>query len=103
MAITTLAGEKSELKLNHASIESGNLSLIIPGKKKSILGKKILREPQNKSNDLNSKEQVEKVEKNEKVEKVEKKPINNSNINQQEHLNISDKSNSFIFFFFYFI
>lgn len=82
MALTTLAGEKSDVKIQHASIASGNLSLITESSKKKSLGKKKNRPVE---------------EKGENAIVVEKKPENKEN-------NIkSEKSNFSIFLFFFII
>ena len=50
MANTNLAGEKSDVKIGHASIASGNLSMMFPSNKKTILGKKRSRPNGEKQN-----------------------------------------------------
>jgi hypothetical protein len=77
MANTTLAGEKSNVKINHASIASGNLSLMVEIKKKKSLGKKTSRKPEEKEN----------------ASLVEKKPI----LNQENSIK-PEKSNFYNLF-----
>ena len=73
MANTNLAGEKSDVKIHHASIASGNLSLMSqPSRMKSSLGKKKSRHNEEKKNETTT----------------EKKPNN-----EDQELNKSDKSN----------
>jgi hypothetical protein len=89
MANTTLAGDKSDVKINHASIASGNLSLMAQiGKKKSILGKKTLRKPEEKEKER------EKEKENISLPNEKKSHSNQDNINKAE------KSNLIFFDFF---
>ena len=67
MALTTLAGEKSDVKIQHASIASGNLSLINESStKKKILGKKKSRTSEEKQENTVSEEKKQENLKSEK-------------------------------------
>lgn len=68
MANTNLAGEKSDVKIQHASIASGNLSLITSShKKKSILGKK-----KNRPESTNAQDKVKTENNNDDLNKSDK-------------------------------
>ncbi len=85
MNLNNLAGEKSEVRIQHASIASGNLALIESAKNgnknKQLLKKKKIRpHPENINKNQN----------------VEKKPNTNEE-NEKKGLQKSDKSNIFNF------
>lgn len=91
MANTTLAGEKSDVKINHASIASGNLSLMANlGKKKSILGKKTLRKPEDNIKENSAKDNNNNNHSN-SMPPVEKK-LGSSH---QEHTNNKSEKSKF--------
>ena len=72
MNLTNLAGEKSEVRIQHASIASGNLSLVGEDNKhpvKKILGKKVLR-PEESNTAQSEKKKIHSTEDSDKKDLV---------------------------------
>lgn len=102
MNLNNLAGEKSDVRIQHASIVSGNLALVDSNnnnKSKQLLKKKKIRPHiENKTNDQPSSNNAINAS-----EKNEKKQIQNEETHDKKGIQKSDKSNYLYFINFIFL
>ena len=91
MNLNNLAGEKSDVRIQHASIASGNLALIEnnnQNKKKQMLKKKKIR-PHSENNNITQQTN------NNGINVAEKKQTQNDEVNEKKSIHKLDKSNCF--------